>query len=93
MLSRERKLETCFEINAGGGEVAFGEKIKAKSQQQLQRRAGGDVFDWLVIKRQPRFIQHVWRKTSIGNVWDVDSRLLYSPRLFLFSNNDFFFCR
>lgn len=35
-MGQERKLETCFEINAGGGEVALGEKIKAKSQQRLQ---------------------------------------------------------
>lgn len=32
--------------------MALGEKIKAKLQHQLPPRAGGDVFDCLVIKHQ-----------------------------------------
>lgn len=38
---------------AGEGEEALGGKIKAKSQWRPGQRAGGDVFDFLVIKLQP----------------------------------------
>lgn len=39
MLGQERKLETCFEINAGGGEVALGEK----NQSQIAAAATAGV--------------------------------------------------
>lgn len=40
VLGQERKLETCFEINTGGGEVALGEKNQSQIAAVVTAGAG-----------------------------------------------------